>query len=153
MTKKLSSQLNNGFTLIETLVAISILMVAVVAPMSFASMAIKANSFAKERLILFYQARGVADQALYKYNHDDSYDIYDYDGVINGKIDANYIEKGGDSYTYEDNLGDGNTVEVIYHLIDVVAKDSSDKEVIAIRTASCVKNKTNGALLCGLKAE
>lgn len=50
------NQDKTGFTIIETLVAISILLVAVVAPLSLASQSLSASIRAKEKLIATYLA-------------------------------------------------------------------------------------------------
>ncbi len=46
-----------GFTLIETLVAISILMVAIVAPMTLATQALSAAFYARDQITAFYLAQ------------------------------------------------------------------------------------------------
>ncbi len=52
---------NNGFTLIETLVAISILMIAVVGPMVFVSNGIKASYYARDQITAFYLAQDAVE--------------------------------------------------------------------------------------------
>ncbi len=50
-------QPNRGFTLVETLVAIFVMMVAIVAPMSIASQALSTARYAKEQVTAFYLAQ------------------------------------------------------------------------------------------------
>ena len=48
---------SKGFTLIETMVAISILMVAIVAPMSLAAQSLSAAYYARDQITAFYLAQ------------------------------------------------------------------------------------------------
>jgi type II secretory pathway pseudopilin PulG len=56
-TKNRKLKTSSGFTLVETLVAIFILMVAIVSPMSIASQALSSARFAKEQVTAFYLAQ------------------------------------------------------------------------------------------------
>jgi len=53
----------SGFSLVETLVAISILLVVIVGPMSISSSAAKSTSFASEQVIAFFLAQEGAEMA------------------------------------------------------------------------------------------
>ncbi len=63
--KFLQSQKNqstqNGFTIIETLVAISILLVATTGPLSFAQNGLKASFLARDQVVAFYLAQDVVE--------------------------------------------------------------------------------------------
>ena len=51
-----------GFTLVETLVAISILMLAVTGPLYFAAESLKAATYAKDQITAFYLAQDAFEQ-------------------------------------------------------------------------------------------
>ena len=51
-----------GFTLVETLVAISILMLAVTGPLYFASESLKAATYARDQITAFYLAQDAFEQ-------------------------------------------------------------------------------------------
>ena len=59
ITKKDSKK---GFTLVETLVAISILMLAITGPLYFASESIKAATYARDQITAFYLAQDAFEQ-------------------------------------------------------------------------------------------
>lgn len=54
-------QKNKGFTLIETLVAISILLVATTAPLTFAQSSLRASFLARDQIGAFYLAQDVIE--------------------------------------------------------------------------------------------
>ena len=58
----IKQKLVSGFTLIETLVAISILMLAVTGPVYFASESLKAATYAKDQITAFYLAQDAFEQ-------------------------------------------------------------------------------------------
>ncbi len=65
-----------GFTLVETLVAISILMLAVTGPLYYASEALRAATYAKDQITAFYlaqdafeQIRKIRDENIYSSNN------------------------------------------------------------------------------------
>lgn len=53
---------NFGFTLIETMVAISILILAIVGPLSLAQQGIASSRFAKEQIIAFYLVQDAVEE-------------------------------------------------------------------------------------------
>jgi len=55
--KRILRKKEKGFTLIETLIAISILMISVVAPLSLAAKGIQAANLAKQQVVAYYLAQ------------------------------------------------------------------------------------------------
>jgi type II secretory pathway pseudopilin PulG len=55
--RKMSEKKNKGFTLVEALVAISILMVAIVSPMTIAQRGLSSAIFSKEQMVASYLAQ------------------------------------------------------------------------------------------------
>ena len=58
----------NGFTLVETLVAISVLLLAIIGPMTIASRGLQSSQFAKDRITAFYLAQEAIEIA--RWNRD-----------------------------------------------------------------------------------
>ena len=56
-TEKNKKHIGKGFTLVETLVAISILMLAIVGPLTIASKGLSAAQFARDQIIAFHLSR------------------------------------------------------------------------------------------------
>ena len=144
-TKKNNKQ--GGFTLIETLVAVAILMIAVVAPMSFAGLAIKSNAFARDRLVALYELRGVVD--IVKYCCD----------VVDGACEE--ISHGG--YECISKAWDGSGFQLAYFDFSDVGKNDellldnvigydivvTDKRSdIELTNHSCVYSSTNRMINC-----
>ncbi len=59
--KTLKQQKNKGFTLIETLVAISILLLSISAPLTIASKGLSSSYFARDQIIAFYLAQDAVE--------------------------------------------------------------------------------------------
>lgn len=62
MKNKTTSKMKKGFTLVETLVAISILMLSVTGPLYFASESLKAATYARDQITAFYLAQDAFEQ-------------------------------------------------------------------------------------------
>ncbi|MEI8339625.1 MAG: type II secretion system protein [bacterium] len=82
MNKLIKQKSNKGFTLVETLVAISILMIAIVAPMTIVQNGLTAAGYAKQQMIADFLAQEALEYV--KYTRD-----------INGLADKNTTGAGG----------------------------------------------------------
>ena len=95
---------SKGFTLVETLVAISILMLAVTGPLYFASESLKAATYARDQITAFYLAQDAFEQV--RKIRDDN---------LNKNIDWNTGLVG---------CGDGCVVNTVGGFYDLVAVSS-----------------------------
>ncbi|MEK7645100.1 MAG: hypothetical protein AAB391_02165 [Patescibacteria group bacterium] len=55
--KPISTQIKNGFTLLETLVAVSLLMLSIVGPLTIAQKSVKTSTYTKNRTTAYYLAQ------------------------------------------------------------------------------------------------
>ena len=85
------SNSGHGFTLIETLVAISLLTIAIVAPMSLTAQSLASAYYARDQITAFYLAqeaieaiRSVRDGNILKVSQGDTVDLLDTIPAVNG---------------------------------------------------------------------
>lgn len=100
-----------GFTLIETLVAVSVLLVAVVAPLTIASRSISYTNFARDQVIASYLAFDALETIIAKRDYnvandldwDTGINVVGEDGDCSGNLDP---ENGAQHYCQIDTAGD-----------------------------------------------
>lgn len=66
----LASEKKNGFTLVETLVAISILMLAIIGPMGIAAQSLQSAFIARDQIVAFYLAQEAVE--IVRYHRDNN---------------------------------------------------------------------------------
>jgi len=82
--KKNKKELKKGFTLVEALISITILMISVAAPLSLAAKGLTAASLAKKQIVAFYLAQD-ATEAIINIKTGNK---IDFSGILNGLEDC-----------------------------------------------------------------
>jgi prepilin-type N-terminal cleavage/methylation domain-containing protein len=132
-TNRMESQ-SRGFTLVETLVAISILLVVIVGPMTVASRGMQSAFYASDQTTAIYLAQEAIEH-IQKLRDDTALDNYD-DYMTDGN------DGDGDTWEWHDDLSshcrDGDGCDVNFAASPITYRDCST-------ASSCVLNKYTGA--------
>ena len=103
MIVKKNNKKNKGFTIIETLIAISILMVSITAPLLLASKGLELSSTAKYQIVAFYLAQDAFEEVK---NQIDTNKLKGYSRAENGMLHGDLYDKctGEDSKCIVDTI-------------------------------------------------
>jgi type II secretory pathway pseudopilin PulG len=106
-----SKQLNTGFSLVETLVAITILLVVIIGPLTITSSTVQSTSYASEQVIAFFLAQEGLE--LVQKVRDDQFLLYIEDSDANNTPWSDFLSDGTLSGCFEDpDTGDGCGLEM-----------------------------------------
>jgi prepilin-type N-terminal cleavage/methylation domain-containing protein len=105
-----------GFTLVETLVAISILMLAILGPLSIATAGLRNSAFARDQITAFYLAQEGIE--FVRYARDDNY--------LRGAVDADWLEHLDDCKVENEGFDHGCIIDVPYWFNDADGAIDSD---------------------------
>ncbi len=122
---------NAGFTLVETLVAISILMLSVTGPLYYASESLKAATYARDQITAFYLAQDAFEQ-IRKIRDDNIYTANDWNNGLTG------CETSPSLCTVTDTTNN-------FYIINKVSNPSSDDwKYLYISSSGLYSHNTNG---------